>query len=492
MLGRLINRSVNRSAEPTDGGSLAVVRIVFGAVGALTVVRIVGYGWVEDLYAGAPRRFTYPGLGWVAPPGVAGTYLLLGVVGLAALAVMVGWWYRPAIVVFVVGFAWIEFLDVTTYLNHYWFMTTLGLIMTVAPMDARFAVRGRPTRMIRRGWVWLVRVHVAVVYVFAGLAKLHGDWLAARDAAAALAPRPVGPPTRRSGARTAVDRLRAQLGGCGVRLQHRGVAAVATHSCVGVGGRRGVPRGDVGAVPDRCVPVVDDRRDHDLLRARLAGTDRRRRCAPGDVGRITSRSVRLFLRRPVASARGTGWPPSLWVMAIVAIPLRHHLIPGDARWTNEGYRFSWNVLLTEKGADVRFRLTEPATGRRLGRDGRGSVHARAVAGDGERSRVDPPGRPRHRRCLPRPGPHRRGARRCVRVVQRATGASPRRPDRRPQSRAVPTVRPTMDPARPDRRCRPDPPIRSSEPHAIAVESQRFHSATSGSYAAATFARDDRG
>ena len=53
---------------------------------------------------------------------------------------------------------------------------------------------------------------------------------------------------------------------------------------------------------------------------------------------------------------------AFWVLVIVAIPLRDRVIPGDARWTNEGYRFSWNVLLTEKGADVRFRVTEPATG----------------------------------------------------------------------------------------------------------------------------------
>ena len=173
MLGWLINRS----GESVDGASLAFVRIVFGAIGVLSVVRIVGYGWVEELYAGPSHRFSYPGLGWVAPPGVVGTYVLLVVVGLAALAVMVGWWYRPFIVVFVVGFAWIEFLDVTTYLNHYWFMTTLGLVMVVAPMDARYAARDRPTWMIRRGWVWLVRIHVAVVYVFAGLAKLDRDWL---------------------------------------------------------------------------------------------------------------------------------------------------------------------------------------------------------------------------------------------------------------------------------------------------------------------------
>ena len=52
-----------------------------------------------------------------------------------------------------------------------------------------------------------------------------------------------------------------------------------------------------------------------------------------------------------------------WVVVQVAVPLRHHLYPGDARWTNEGYRFSWNVLAAERSGDVEFRLTDPATGR---------------------------------------------------------------------------------------------------------------------------------
>ena len=45
------------------------------------------------------------------------------------------------------------------------------------------------------------------------------------------------------------------------------------------------------------------------------------------------------------------------------VPLRHWVVPGDYRWTNEGYRFAWVVLLTEKGGDVSFRVREPATGR---------------------------------------------------------------------------------------------------------------------------------
>jgi hypothetical protein len=46
------------------------------------------------------------------------------------------------------------------------------------------------------------------------------------------------------------------------------------------------------------------------------------------------------------------------------LPLRHLLYPGDERWTGQGYRFAWNVLLTEKAGAVSFLVTEPATGRR--------------------------------------------------------------------------------------------------------------------------------
>jgi hypothetical protein len=46
----------------------------------------------------------------------------------------------------------------------------------------------------------------------------------------------------------------------------------------------------------------------------------------------------------------------LWVALQVLFPLRHLLYPGDARWTNEGYRFAWNVLAAERAGDVSFRL----------------------------------------------------------------------------------------------------------------------------------------
>jgi hypothetical protein len=385
MLGKLINRLLKRSVDPIDGASLAIVRIVFGAVGVLSVVRIVGYGWVEDLYAGAPRRFSYPGLGWISPPGVAGTYLLLAVVALAALTVMVGWWYRPAIVVFVVGFAWIEFLDVTTYLNHYWFMTTLGLVMIVAPMDARFALRGPQTRMVRRGWVWLVRVHVAVVYVFAGLAKLNGDWLLHAMPLRLWLPARSDLPLvgqlleerwtayTLSWAGAAFDCSIVALLLWGRTRAVAWVVVVAFHVATWV-------LFPIGVFPWLMIGVTTIFFTPDWP-ARLATHVRGRRW------RLDAVLIRGPGAAPIGSLRA--WhavSAVVWVMLIVAIPLRHHLLPGDARWTNEGYRFSWNVLLTEKGADVRFRVTEPTTGTEwveTAEDLYTPVQWRAMAGDPE-------------------------------------------------------------------------------------------------------------
>jgi hypothetical protein len=53
----------------------------------------------------------------------------------------------------------------------------------------------------------------------------------------------------------------------------------------------------------------------------------------------------------------------LWVTVQLALPLRHLAYPGDHRWTGEGYRLGWNVLLVERSGSVTFVVHEPATDR---------------------------------------------------------------------------------------------------------------------------------
>ena len=55
---------------------------------------------------------------------------------------------------------------------------------------------------------------------------------------------------------------------------------------------------------------------------------------------------------------------ALLVFALIqiAIPLRHWAYPGNVRWNEDGYLFSWRVLLTEKTGHIRFNVTDTATG----------------------------------------------------------------------------------------------------------------------------------
>jgi hypothetical protein len=163
-----------------DGSSLAIVRIAMGAVGLLSAGRIVAYGWIEELYAGPRHRFTYLGFGWVPQPSVGQMTALVAGLAVASTGLLVGWRTRASAVGFVLALGWIELIDATTYLNHYWFLTLIGLVAVVAPLGRSMSLDARRAggpRTVAVGWVWLLRFQVGVVYAFAGLAKLHGDWL---------------------------------------------------------------------------------------------------------------------------------------------------------------------------------------------------------------------------------------------------------------------------------------------------------------------------
>ena len=53
---------------------------------------------------------------------------------------------------------------------------------------------------------------------------------------------------------------------------------------------------------------------------------------------------------------------AVYSLVQIAVPMRHLIYPGDVRWNEEGYRFAWRMMLTEKTGHARFRVTDPSTG----------------------------------------------------------------------------------------------------------------------------------
>ncbi|MCC6187259.1 MAG: HTTM domain-containing protein [Chitinophagaceae bacterium] len=147
-----------------------------------SIARFWYNGWINTLYVLPPFHFTYLGFEWVRPLGHTGMHLIFLCMGLSALMIMFGFLYRIATVIFFLCFTYVELIDVTTYLNHYYFISLVAFLLIWLPAHRHYSVDMRLWPHLRcltvpRWCVGILRFQMAVVYVFAGIAKLYADWL---------------------------------------------------------------------------------------------------------------------------------------------------------------------------------------------------------------------------------------------------------------------------------------------------------------------------
>ena len=165
--------------KETDAAPLAVFRILFGAMMFMSMVRFWSNGWIEKLYIAPSFFFSYYGFEWIKPFG-SYTYVLFVLCACSAVMVALGYRYRLAIVLFFLSFTYIELMDKTTYLNHYYFISALSFLMIFLPASACFSLDSRKEGSFARVPAWTVdsiKLLIAIVYVYAGLAKLNSEWL---------------------------------------------------------------------------------------------------------------------------------------------------------------------------------------------------------------------------------------------------------------------------------------------------------------------------
>lgn len=167
--------------KTTSAAPLAVFRLLFGLMLFGSIVRFWSKGWIADLYIKPRYFFSFYGFEFVKPLGEY-TYGLFAICGLSALLVAIGLVYRVAITSLFVSFTYIELIDKSTYLNHYYFTSMVCLLLIFLPAHAYFSVDAYRRRTLLADQIpaWCLdslKLFVALLYLFAGIAKLNSDWL---------------------------------------------------------------------------------------------------------------------------------------------------------------------------------------------------------------------------------------------------------------------------------------------------------------------------
>jgi hypothetical protein len=324
-----------RAFARVDASGYAAFRAAFGALLVVLVARYFLHGWIDAQFHEPRHFFPWPGLEGVRPWPRPWMHVHFAALGLLGVSLAAGWLPRVSALLFGLGFTYVWLIDRTNYLNHYYLISLLCGILAVVPAG----------RTVPAWGLGLLRFQVGVVYFFAGVAKLGEDWLLR------------GQP------------LRLWL------LQTEGVPALHEPGVA-------VALSWAGAAFDLAIPF--------LLLARRT--------------RLASFGVLVLFHAATAVLFPIGlfpwvmvvaalvffppdWPRRLWgappaptapparpsralVAALAAyallqvvLPFRHWLYPGDVLWNEEGFRFSWRVMLTEKAADARFFAEDLQTGR---------------------------------------------------------------------------------------------------------------------------------
>lgn len=169
-------------ASTTNIAALAMFRVLFGFMMCVSIARFYFNGWIDDLYVMPKFYFTYLGFEWVKPLDETGMYLVFALIFLSSFFIMIGLFYRLASILFFLSFTYVELIDKTNYLNHYYFISIVGFLLIFLPAHRYFSVDEKLFPSIRTHFVprWTIdsiKLQLGIVYFFAGVAKLNYDWL---------------------------------------------------------------------------------------------------------------------------------------------------------------------------------------------------------------------------------------------------------------------------------------------------------------------------
>lgn len=363
---RKLTNIFNALKQPVHIAPLAVFRVLFGGVMLFSIVRFAANGWIADQYIDPTFHFGFYGFEWIKPLGEWGMYALFALIGLSALMMALGWKYRLASITFFLTFTYVELIDPSYYLNHYYFISIVSFLLCLMPAHRYFSIDAWQNPAIQlthipRWMVGIFQLQLGIVYFYAGIAKLNYDWLFE------AMPMRIWLPAN------------AHLPLVGWLFDYVWVAFAFSW---------------LGAVYDLSITfLLSFKRTRvwaymavigfHLMTAMLFQIG----MFPYIMVLLTLvffspqfhvkliDAVRSFFQVPLSDRLPVMWSghgakakllaPVLIVFFVIQIvlPWRYVLYPDNLFWTEEGYRFSWRVMLMEKGGTAVFHVKDPATGK---------------------------------------------------------------------------------------------------------------------------------
>ena len=360
-----INNYLKRS---TASSKLAVFRICFGLMMLYSMLRFWSKGWIDSIYIAPKFHFKYFGFEWAQSLGEY-TYLLFIVCILCAVLITIGLWYRLGMILFFFSFTYIELIEKTTYLNHYYFISILSFLLVFLPANKCFSMdvflRKKQYKEIPQWTVDAIKLLMVIVYFYAGLAKINSDWLLK------ALPLKIWMPSKYDIPIIGETLLQQEWvhyamswGGMFYDLSipflllYRKtrffgfLMVVFFHIFTAIL----FPIGMFPYIMIVSALVFFDGNTHDKI---IKFLNKMIKPIGSLWSTVTYDSISQYHYKRL---KGAQWILCVFFIVQLALPFRYILYPSELFWAEEGYRFSWRVMLVEKIGYTNFKVVNKTSG----------------------------------------------------------------------------------------------------------------------------------
>ncbi|MCM4167597.1 hypothetical protein KCTC52924_00901 [Arenibacter antarcticus] len=339
-----------------DNSPLLVFRIFFGVLISLECYGAILTGWVKRNLINPEFTFTFIGFEWLQPLPGTGMYFYFMVMGTLGVFIALGYKYRFSVLAFTLLWAGVYLMQKTAYNNHYYLLLLISGIMFFLPAHKNYSIDAKRNPCIKENTVfsyvkWIIVLQLFIVYTYAAIAKMYGDWLDFSFI-------------------EILFRSKIHYPVVGDLLQHPVI-----HKFIGFSGILFdlliVPAllwkptrkwaflisiffhlfnsfiFQIGIFPYLALAFTLFFFPPELIRS-------------------------IFLKKKVPILESEYQNPShkkwmIWFMALyflvqLLLPIRHYFIEDDVLWTEEGHRMSWRMMLRNREGVTSFKVVNKATG----------------------------------------------------------------------------------------------------------------------------------
>ncbi len=350
--------------EEKSNAPLVVFRILFGFMMLYSTIRFMSMGWVHDFYIMPKMFFPFEGFYWLKPlPGNA-MYIVFIVMLLSASTIMLGLFYRLSAVIFFLCFTYVELLDKSNYLNHYYFVSLVAFILIFLPAHKRFSLdtyfnRVQESNKTTNYVLWFLKGQLAIVYIFAGIAKLNTDWMLHALPLKIWLPAQMHLPL--IGELLTFEWVAYMFSWFGAAYdlfivffllnKRTRIYAYGFVIVFHVLTRILFPIGMFPYIMILSTLIFFSENFHENVLKKLASF-------------FNSKNA-VYVQTPLKNTKLFKSFFILFFIIQLLIPIRYLMYPGNLYWTEQGYRFSWRVMLMEKAGTAFFYVIDSESGKRI-------------------------------------------------------------------------------------------------------------------------------